>query len=166
MKGISRDEKFIPTGCEAPPHDAVTIAAGEQWSAVYQFADVNKIIIIGGDSPNVGAAGGWVQGAGHSILSQAHGLGVDNVLQAKIVTADGVERTINECQYSDLFWRVYVISVYDRRSSSLGFSGLSGVVDPVHGVLSRASPTRPTLPSHAPGFQLQTTPRASRRIMS
>jgi FAD/FMN-containing dehydrogenase len=110
MKGISRDESFVPTGCEVPTHDAVTIAAGEKWSTVYQYADDNKIIIVGGDSPNVGAAGGWVQGGGHSILSRAHGLGVDNVLQATIVTADGVERIINECQYSDLFWQVYVIA--------------------------------------------------------
>jgi FAD/FMN-containing dehydrogenase len=108
MQGISRDKSFVPTGCKALPRDAVTIAAGEQWSTVYQYADDNKIIIIGGDSPHVGAAGGWVQGGGHSILSQAHGLGVDNLLQATIVTADGIELTINECQCSDLFWRVYI----------------------------------------------------------
>jgi FAD/FMN-containing dehydrogenase len=106
MQGISRHQSFVPAGCSTTPHDAVTIAAGVQWSTAYQYADDNNILIIGGDSPNVGAAGGWIQGGGHSVLSQARGLGVDNVLQATVVTADGVERTVNECQYSDLFWWV------------------------------------------------------------
>jgi FAD/FMN-containing dehydrogenase len=104
MQGISRHQSFVPAGCSTTPHDAVTIAAGVQWSTAYQYADDNNILIIGGGSPNVGAAGGWIQGGGHSVLSQAHGLGVDNALQATIVTADGVEHTVNECQYSDLFW--------------------------------------------------------------
>jgi FAD/FMN-containing dehydrogenase len=104
IQGISRHESFVPIGCNATSHDAVTIAAGEQWATVYQYADDNNILIIGGDSPNVGAAGGWTQGGGHSVLSQSYGLGVDNVLQATIVIADGVEHTVNECQYSDLFW--------------------------------------------------------------
>jgi FAD/FMN-containing dehydrogenase len=104
MRGISRNESFVPAGCNATSHDAVTIAPGEVWLSVYHYADDNNILIIGGSSPNVGAAGGWNQGGGHSLLSQSHGLGVDNVLQATIVTADGLEHTVNECQDSDLFW--------------------------------------------------------------
>ncbi|KAI0298128.1 hypothetical protein B0F90DRAFT_1669171 [Multifurca ochricompacta] len=124
MQGISRNEAFVPAGCpvksqnvstaspydattftsqeafsiSVSPQDAVTIAAGAQWSTVYQYAEDNNIIIVGGDSKNVGAAGGWIQGGGHSVLSPAYGLGVDNLLQTTIVTADGVERTINQCQ--------------------------------------------------------------------
>ncbi|KAI0292662.1 hypothetical protein B0F90DRAFT_1822708 [Multifurca ochricompacta] len=98
IKGISRNTTFVPAGSSIAPQDAVTIGAGVQWSDVYQFADDNNIIVVGGDSPNVGAAGGWIQGGGHSVLSQAYGLGVDNLLQATIVTANGVERTINEYQ--------------------------------------------------------------------
>ena len=44
------------------------------------------------------------KGGGHSALSPALGLGVDRVLQFKIVTPDGKYRTVNKCQDSDLFF--------------------------------------------------------------
>jgi FAD/FMN-containing dehydrogenase len=37
-------------------------------------------------------------------LSPAFGLGVDRVLQFKIVTPDGQYRTVNKCQNEDLFF--------------------------------------------------------------
>lgn len=68
-------------------------------------------------------AGGWVQGGGHSSLSNAHGMGADRIvsnlvfpssfiliifvlfqLQYKVITTDGVPRTVNACQNSDLFF--------------------------------------------------------------
>ena len=44
------------------------------------------------------------QGGGHSALSPALGLGVDRVLQFKIVTPDGQYRIVNQCQNQDLFF--------------------------------------------------------------
>lgn len=38
------------------------------------------------------------------MLSPVYGLGVDRVLQAKVVTPDGEIRIANEYQNSDLFW--------------------------------------------------------------
>lgn len=37
-------------------------------------------------------------------MSPVFGLGVDRVLQFKLVTPDGVIRTANDCQNSELFW--------------------------------------------------------------
>lgn len=37
-------------------------------------------------------------------MSPALGLGVDRVLEFKIVTPDGAYRTVNRCQNTDLFW--------------------------------------------------------------
>lgn len=37
-------------------------------------------------------------------MSPAMGLGVDRVLQFKIVTPDGKYRTVNKCQNQDLFF--------------------------------------------------------------
>jgi len=37
-------------------------------------------------------------------LSPTLGLGVDRVLQFKVVTPDGIYRTANACQNQDLFW--------------------------------------------------------------
>ena len=45
-----------------------------------------------------------MQGGGHSSLSPLHGLAVDNLLEADIVTADGTLVTANSCTNADLFW--------------------------------------------------------------
>ncbi|KAJ3491203.1 hypothetical protein NLI96_g878 [Meripilus lineatus] len=69
---------------------------------VYNFADQHNVTWIGGYHQTIGT--GWVLGGGHSILSPVYGLGVDRVVQFKVVTPDGVYRTANECENSDLFW--------------------------------------------------------------
>jgi hypothetical protein len=45
---------------------------------VNQAADQRNLMVVGGSSWSVGAAGGWILGAGHSSLSPQYGLGVDS----------------------------------------------------------------------------------------
>jgi FAD/FMN-containing dehydrogenase len=106
LKSITRDEKFVPEGCPADfaANDAVTMGAGVQWREAYQFADKHDITLAGGSDEAVGAVGGWLQGGGHGALSNTLGLGIDRVLQFKVVTPDGSYRTANACQNQDLFW--------------------------------------------------------------
>ncbi|KAF8879978.1 FAD-binding domain-containing protein [Gymnopilus junonius] len=106
MKSLSLNSKFIPDGCslKTAPQSAVTYAAGSQFQEIYQFAHDNNMILIGGSDQSVGATGGWYQGGGHSALSPTLGMGADRALQYQIVTPDGVLRTANACQNSDLFW--------------------------------------------------------------
>lgn len=56
---------------------AVTILSGTQWKQAYETVDSFNHTIVGGVAPggDVGAAGGWVQGGGHSIISPTYGLG-------------------------------------------------------------------------------------------
>jgi hypothetical protein len=56
---------------------ALTLGAGVQWGAAYEAARANNRFVIGGLSleGSVGAAGGWILGGGHSVLSARHGLG-------------------------------------------------------------------------------------------
>jgi hypothetical protein len=97
-----------------------------QWFEAYDAVDKQGRFMVGGLSQggSVGAAGGWVMGAGHSALSASHGLGmiyfgtssassdthcflasgVDNVIQFTVVTAKGVFLTVNAYQNADLFW--------------------------------------------------------------
>lgn len=105
--GISRDENFIPEGCdreEVGAVDAITTDPGVDFDEVYKFANEQDVTIIGGYSSSVGATGGWVQAGGHSVLSPVYGLGIDRVLQYKIVTPDGKLRVANSCINPDLFW--------------------------------------------------------------
>lgn len=104
LQGISRNQAFVPNNCSIAPQDSISLESGVQWETAYKFADEEGVIIVGGDSNQVGAGGGWLLGGGHSILSPTYGLGVDNLLEVDIVTADGKLHTISECSDPDLFW--------------------------------------------------------------
>jgi FAD/FMN-containing dehydrogenase len=102
---INYNAKFQPEFCASvAATPAVTYGAGQDFASLYQFAEDNGLTFLGGTDKTVGAAGGWVQGGGHGMLSNTLGLGVDRVLQFKVVTPDGLIRTANACQNSDLFW--------------------------------------------------------------
>jgi hypothetical protein len=99
-----------------------TLGAGVQWQEAYAAADSQNQLLVGGFSAggNVGSAGGWVSGGGHSALSPQYGLGelasrwpkiefkhfvgVDNVVQMTVVTADGSHLIANEFVNLDLSW--------------------------------------------------------------
>jgi FAD/FMN-containing dehydrogenase len=53
---------------------------------------------------SVSMCGGWSTAAGHAWLSSEYGLGVDNVLEFKVVAADGELHVANEVSNPDLFW--------------------------------------------------------------
>ncbi|KDQ14478.1 hypothetical protein BOTBODRAFT_174674 [Botryobasidium botryosum FD-172 SS1] len=104
LKGVQFYDDYVPSGCSVPPQQAVTVAAGEHLYDANKAADERGVIVIGGYARTVGMSGGWILGGGHSPLSPQYGLGVDNVLQFNVVTADGKARIANECQNPDLFW--------------------------------------------------------------
>ncbi|KAJ7725699.1 hypothetical protein B0H16DRAFT_279117 [Mycena metata] len=103
LKNMTYNSDFVPQSCSIS-QPAATFGAGVQWAEAYQFADAHNITLVGGSDRSVGVVGGWLQGGGHSVLSNTMGLGVDRVLQFKIVTPDGVLRVVNECQNRDLFF--------------------------------------------------------------
>ncbi|KAF5374368.1 hypothetical protein D9758_004525 [Tetrapyrgos nigripes] len=109
LKNITANSAFVPEGApESETYNALTLQSGVQWFEAYNAAQENGRSIIGGLSVggSVGAAGGWIQGGGHSTLSPQHGLGVDNTIQITIVTASGEQLTANAHINSDLFWAV------------------------------------------------------------
>ncbi|HEU0286478.1 MAG TPA: FAD-binding oxidoreductase [Nocardioidaceae bacterium] len=58
-----------------------------------------------GDTGSVGI-GGITLGGGHGYLSRVHGLTIDNLLAAEIVTADGQVIVTDEDNNPDLFWAI------------------------------------------------------------
>ena len=84
---------------------AVTVVGGTVWKEVYVESDARGVAVSGGYSLSVSVAGGYMQGGGHSVLSPAYGLAVDNLLSAQVVTADGRLRNVSACGAdSELFW--------------------------------------------------------------
>ncbi|KAI1498311.1 hypothetical protein F5X99DRAFT_412209 [Biscogniauxia marginata] len=106
LNGIRFHEGFVLEACSQnmSAGRAVTAGTGASSGDVIAFASEHRSTFIGGYSPTVAVSGGWVLGAGHSVLSPVYGLGVDRVVQYKIVTPDGVVRVANKCQHADLFW--------------------------------------------------------------
>ncbi|KAJ7304827.1 FAD-binding domain-containing protein [Mycena albidolilacea] len=103
LQTMGYDPRFVPELCTSS-HRAITVGAGVTFEQVYKFADDNDSMFIGGYAQTIGASGGWMMGGGHSVLTPSFGLGVDRVLEIKIVTPDGQLRTANACQNADLFW--------------------------------------------------------------
>lgn len=73
---------------------------------VYKFASDNGKVITLGTVGSVGVGGGYAQGGGHSPLGSTYGMGVDNVLEYRVVVSDGSGArlvTANGCQNQDLY---------------------------------------------------------------
>jgi FAD/FMN-containing dehydrogenase len=102
----THNEFFVPAGCPAGmlAQDVVALGAGITSDRVYAYANSINRTYVGGYSPMVGVAGGYLLGGGHSVLSPVYGLAVDRVVEFHVVTADGEVRLANACQNSDLFW--------------------------------------------------------------
>ncbi|KAJ7347092.1 FAD-binding domain-containing protein [Mycena albidolilacea] len=105
LKSKTFNAKFTPQGCPAKTtFPAATIGAGVQTAELYEYADQQGITIPGGACVSVGIAGGYLQGGGHSWLSNIYGLAVDRVLEFEVVTPTGQHLFANACQNTDLYF--------------------------------------------------------------
>ncbi|KAK5800115.1 hypothetical protein VI817_002327 [Penicillium citrinum] len=106
MKSIKVVDNFTPKGAPLGKSEghAVTMAAGVQLPELYLAVAEHNRTVVGGSSHTVGAAGGYIQGGGHSPFGAWKGLGSDNALEFEVVTAEGTVVVANSYQNSDLFW--------------------------------------------------------------
>jgi hypothetical protein len=138
--------EFHPSysSCDGQTLPAFTFGAGVNWFNAYQAAHDHNVTVIGGAQAGVGVAGGWLQGGGHSMLSPAFGLGVDQVLEFKVVLANGEYVTANACSHPDLFWAlrgggggsfgvVTQVTVRTHPKTSVQVQGMSILTVPVPG---------------------------------
>ncbi|KAK5998693.1 putative FAD-linked oxidoreductase [Cladobotryum mycophilum] len=106
MKTIQFVDKFVPAGAPrgVSATSAVTIGAGVQLNELYTAVGKRNLTVVAGLSHTVGAAGGYIQGGGHSPLGEWKGMASDNALEFKVVTVNGDLVTANDYQNQDLFW--------------------------------------------------------------
>ncbi|KAI1213860.1 FAD binding domain protein [Annulohypoxylon truncatum] len=83
---------------------AMKIGAGVQASEAQEAANAHGLIVVEGDCPSVGIAGGYIQGGGTSPLGSKFGLAVDQVLEWEVVTATGKLLVATPNQNEDLYW--------------------------------------------------------------
>jgi FAD binding domain len=104
MNRIELHDAFVPEGCSVRPSPAVSLGAGCMWIDAYAAVTTQAgRYVQGGGCASVGVAG-LIQGGGFGSFSGRYGLAAIGLLQAEIVTADGVVRTVNASQNPDLYW--------------------------------------------------------------
>ncbi|MGH6910888.1 MAG: FAD-binding protein, partial [Phenylobacterium sp.] len=106
MRAIQLHDGFTPQGCGArvAPEPAVSVGAGALWLEAYDAVTTKGgRYVQGGGCTTVGVAG-LVQGGGFGSFSKGFGTGAANLLEAEVVTADGVVRIANACTNPELFW--------------------------------------------------------------
>jgi FAD/FMN-containing dehydrogenase len=104
LDDITLQDGFVAKGCSEPPQPAVTVGAGAIWMHTYnEVSTKGGRYVQGGGCGTVGVAG-LVQGGGFGSYSKTYGTAAASLLEAEIVTADGVARIANACTNPDLFW--------------------------------------------------------------
>ncbi|KAJ8117659.1 hypothetical protein OPT61_g1198 [Boeremia exigua] len=83
---------------------AFKLGAGVQGFEIMAAARDKGLVVVGGECPTVGLAGGYTQGGGHSAISTSFGLAADNVLNWEVVTAGGKLVNANTKENTDLYW--------------------------------------------------------------
>lgn len=106
MNEITLHEAFVGDGCagQQAPQAAVTVGAGNIWMRTYHavVTDAGRYV-QGGGCATVGVAG-LIQSGGFGSFSKRYGTAAGSLLEAEVVTADGVARIANACTNADLFW--------------------------------------------------------------
>ncbi|MFJ3320124.1 MULTISPECIES: FAD-dependent oxidoreductase [unclassified Curtobacterium] len=84
---------------------SVRVGPGARWGAVAWALAPHGLAISSGDSGDVGV-GGLATTGGIGLMGRAHGLTIDRLRGAEIVTADGTARRVSGDEEPDLFWAI------------------------------------------------------------
>jgi FAD/FMN-containing dehydrogenase len=117
-----------------PEGRTVRVEAGARWRDVDHETQAFGLATTGGTVSSVGVAG-YVLGGGTGYLSRKHGLALDNLVSADVVTADGRLVTASADQHSDLFWglrgagaNLGIVTSFELRLHELSTQILAGQI--------------------------------------
>jgi FAD/FMN-containing dehydrogenase len=107
MNRIELHDAFVAQGCDGTlPQPAVSVEAGAIWTHVYDAVTTRAgRYVQGGGCTTVGVAG-LVQSGGFGTFSKNYGIAAGSLIEAQIVTADGMVRVANACSDPELFWAI------------------------------------------------------------
>jgi FAD/FMN-containing dehydrogenase len=124
MKGIAVD----------PAARTARVQPGVLWGEFDAAAQAHGLATVGGVVPTTGVAG-LTLGGGQGWLTGKHGLSVDNLLAAEVVTAAGERVRASEDEHADLFWALRgaganfgVVTAFEFRLHPVGPTVLGGMV--------------------------------------
>lgn len=99
-----KDTKVIDWDDEHYQGKALKVGAGVQGFEALAAAEKEGLVVVTGECPSVGLAGGYTQGGGHSALCTSFGLAADNTLSFEVVTAKGKLVTASRAENQELYW--------------------------------------------------------------
>ncbi len=124
--------------------DRVRIGAGATWGAAAARLGEHGLAITSGDTVSVGV-GGLTQAGGIGWMVRKHGLTIDSVLAAEVVTAAGDVVRASATEHADLFWalrggagNVGVVTAFEfqaQRVPTVVFGTITYALDDVAGLL-------------------------------
>ncbi|WP_165423505.1 FAD-binding oxidoreductase [Ktedonosporobacter rubrisoli] len=88
-----------------PKRHLVRLGAGAHWGEAAQALAEHGLAISSGDTKQVGV-GGLTLGGGIGWLVRTHGLTIDSLCAAELVTADGRILRVSVEEHPDLFWAI------------------------------------------------------------
>ncbi|KAL2869043.1 FAD-binding oxidoreductase [Aspergillus lucknowensis] len=100
--GIMVNMKRIRDLDFSPDNKTITIGMGYTWAEVYEIVEPLGYMVPGGRFAGVGT--GLALGAGVSYFANERGLTIDNVVNHRVVLANGTVMEANEHTNNDLHW--------------------------------------------------------------
>jgi len=88
-----------------PEHHLVRVGAGAHWGEVAKALANHGLAISSGDTNQVGV-GGLTLGGGIGWMVRTHGLTIDSLRAAELITADGRILRVSAQEHPDLFWAI------------------------------------------------------------
>ncbi len=157
----------------------VRVGGGATWGAVAAALDPHGWALTSGDTSDVGV-GGLTLGGGIGWMVRSHGLAVDNLVGARVVTAEGRLVTASADENADLFWALRggggnfgVVVDFDfvaQEAATVHFGTVTYQLDDTAGLLRRWRDAMRTAPDELSSTlvlmpQLPGAPRAANLLL-
>lgn len=133
-KGVVLDLSQMDNIEVSPKKKTVAVGPGVRWGELDQATQEYGLATTGAIISQVGI-GGYTLGGGLGWLHRSLGSASDNLISARIVTADGSLKDVNADQNSDLFWAIRggggnfgVVTSFEFKLHEVGPELLAGLV--------------------------------------